>query len=110
MKIHSILPLKGNLACREKWHVTPVYKSGQHISVYRDQIEHGVVLGQVSLLRDRVSLIPGQVSGGRAAKRPKSTYPVVGVAVGDSPQLKKGVLLVFLNCVLCKVKHKLLIV
>ena len=22
MKIHSILPLKGNSACREKWHVT----------------------------------------------------------------------------------------
>ena len=23
MKVHSILPLKGNSACREKWHVTP---------------------------------------------------------------------------------------
>ena len=31
MKIHSILPLKGNSACREKWHVTPVFHRGDLI-------------------------------------------------------------------------------
>ena len=29
MEIHSILPLKGNLACREKWHVTPALGTAQ---------------------------------------------------------------------------------
>ena len=45
MKIHSILPLKGNSACREKWHVTPVTYT---------YIEHPAQFRQLNLARATV--------------------------------------------------------